>query len=136
MKEKKEIGLEECEPKTKNSFIVSYGNIEKFVIKAISGLSFTRDDDGEIHWDNIFMELHDVITPSTPQSIFETIENETTLPMNMNITILGPMGDKVSEWTLHNPKIVDANFGEFDWDDSEPNTITLEIKYDKAVLEY
>ena len=50
--------------------------------------------------------------------------------------MLGPVGDKVEEWTLKGAWIKDANFGEMSWESNEPNDITLSLRYDYAILQF
>jgi hypothetical protein len=51
--------------------------------------------------------------------------------------MLGPVGDKVEQWTLKWAFISRANFGELDFSNTnEPATIELTLTYDYAILEY
>ena len=50
--------------------------------------------------------------------------------------MLGPVGDKVEEWTLKGAWIQDANFGEMAWETNEPMDITLTLRYDYAILQF
>ena len=50
--------------------------------------------------------------------------------------MLGPVGDKVEEWTLKGAMIQSANFGDMSWDANEPNDITLTLRYDYAILQF
>ena len=50
--------------------------------------------------------------------------------------ILGPVGDKVEQWTLKGAFITQANFGELDWASNDPVSIELTLAYDYAILEF
>jgi hypothetical protein len=50
--------------------------------------------------------------------------------------MLGPVGDKVEEWTLKGTYIENANFGDLDYASSDPAEITLTLKYDYAILQF
>jgi hypothetical protein len=50
--------------------------------------------------------------------------------------MLGPVGDKVEQWTLKGAFINSANFGDVAFDSTEPATIELTLSYDYAVLEF
>jgi hypothetical protein len=50
--------------------------------------------------------------------------------------LLGPVGDKVEQWTLKGAFITSANFGELDWASNDPLSIELTLTYDFAILEY
>ena len=53
------------------------------------------------------------------------------------INVLGPVGDKVEEWTLKGAFIKDADFGEMTWeDDATPALITVTLGIDYAILQY
>ena len=52
------------------------------------------------------------------------------------INVLGPVGDKVEEWTLKGSWIKEATFGDMDWSTNEVIGISLTLKYDYAILQY
>jgi hypothetical protein len=53
------------------------------------------------------------------------------------INVLGPVGDKVEEWTLKGAYIKDADFGEMSWDeDGTAAEINVTLGIDYAVLQY
>ena len=56
---------------------------------------------------------------------------------DVTINVLGPVGDKVEEWSGKGAFITDADFGEMSWDeDGTPATITMTIRCDYWVLQY
>jgi hypothetical protein len=50
--------------------------------------------------------------------------------------MLGPVGDVVEEWILKGAFVQQANFGEASWANEAPMDITLNIRYDYAILNY
>ena len=55
---------------------------------------------------------------------------------DITINVLGPVGDKVEEWTLKGAMIKTANFGALGWETNEPADITLSLRYDYAILQF
>ena len=56
---------------------------------------------------------------------------------DLTINVLGPVGDKVEEWTLKGAFITQADFGEGDWTDSgEPLVIGVTLSVDYCILQY
>jgi hypothetical protein len=56
---------------------------------------------------------------------------------DLDIYMLGPVGDKIENWKIKGAFIVNANFGDLDWSNAtDPADITLELAYDYAILEY
>ena len=55
---------------------------------------------------------------------------------DITFNMLGPVGDKVEEWTLKGAYISQANFGTIDWSVNEPADITLTLQYDYAILQF
>ena len=49
---------------------------------------------------------------------------------------LGPVGDKVEEWTLKGAFIQAANFGDMSFESITPAEITLTLRYDYAILQF
>ena len=56
---------------------------------------------------------------------------------DITINMLGPVGDKVEEWKLQGAFITNASFGDISWEeDGTPLLITLDLRFDKAILQY
>ena len=55
---------------------------------------------------------------------------------DVTFNMLGPVGDKVEEWTLKGAYIGEAAFGEMDWSTQDPMAISLTLKYDYAILQF
>ena len=94
------------------------------------------------------IELYDPIVPSGAQAVMEWIRlgHESVTgrdgysdfyKKDLTINVLGPVGDKVEEWTLKGAFITSADFGELDWTDSgEAMSISLTLAIDYAILQY
>ena len=52
------------------------------------------------------------------------------------INVLGPVGDKVEEWTLKGAWIKEAAFGDLDWATNDAAVISCTLKFDYAILQY
>jgi len=56
---------------------------------------------------------------------------------DVTINVLGPVGDKVEEWTLKGTWITNATFGDLDWANAtDPVDVTLTLRYDYAILQF
>ena len=98
-------------------------------------------------WDTLEVTLYDPIVPSGAQAVMEWIrlhkESVTGrdgysdfYKKDITFNVLGPVGDKVEEWTLKGAMIQSANFGDMAWDSNEPADITLTLRYDYAILQF
>ena len=57
------------------------------------------------------------------------------LKTNTSLDDLNSEGDEVERWTLFNPIIVSANWGQFDYSSEELVELQLTIAYDYATIE-
>ena len=133
--------------------------IESYIIKTASRPTFTseiveldhinvkRKIKGKSTWDDINITLYDPIVPSGAQQVMEWIRSShesltgrdgyaAFYKKDINFFLLGPVGDKVEQWTLKGAFITSANFGELDWASNDPLSIELTLTYDYAILEY
>ena len=148
------------EPKLANRFIMEIDGIESYIIKTVQRPTVTseiveldhinikRKIKGKTNWDDIEITLYDPITPSGAQQVMDWVRlsHESITGRDgyaafykkrIHFFALGPVGDKVEEWTLEGAFITSANFGEMDWSNStDPVSITLTLAYDYAILEY
>jgi len=148
------------EPKVANRFIMYVDGIPSYLIRkcarpsikntdqAIKHMNTTRYIKGRNEWEAIQVELYDPIVPSGAQAVMEWVrlhhESVTgrdgyadMYKKNVTINVLGPVGDKVEEWTLKGAFLTGATFGDLDWgDDGTPLAITLDIRFDHAILQY
>ncbi len=147
------------EPKLGNRFIMEINGIESYIIKTASRPTFTsevveldhinvkRKIKGKSTWDDVNITLYDPIVPSGAQQVMEWIRTShesltgrdgyaAFYKKDITFYLLGPVGDKVEQWTLKGAFITSANFGELDWASNDPVSIELTLAYDYAVLEY
>ena len=154
-----EIMFTPFEPKTKNRFIMYIEGIPAYLIKTVARPSITFEEivldhintkryvKGKGSWDTLEVTLYDPIVPSGAQAVMEWVrlhkESVTGrdgysdfYKKDITFNVLGPVGDKVEEWTLKGAMINTANFGDIDYASSDPAEITLTLKYDYAILQF
>ena len=147
------------EPKVQNRFIMEIDGIPTYLIKAaqrpnyqfgeveLHHINLKRKLKGKIEWQNVTVTLYDAIVPSAAQAVQEWARlshEEVTgrdgyadfYKKDINFYALGPVGDKVEQWTLKGAWIQAANMGDFDWESSDPATVELTLAYDYAILEF
>jgi hypothetical protein len=148
------------EPKMGNRFIMEINGIESYIIKTASRPTFTsevveldhinvkRKLKGKSTWDDVNITLYDPIVPSGAQQVMEWIRQShesltgrdgysAFYKKDITFYLLGPVGDKIEQWTLKGAFITSANFGELDWSNStDPVMIELTLTYDYAILEF
>ena len=133
-----EIMFTPFEPKTKNRFIMYIEGIPAYLIRAVARPQITFEEivldhinvkryvKGKGEWQPLQITLYDPIVPSGAQAVMEWVrlhkESVTGrdgysdfYKKDVTFNVLGPVGDKVEEWTLKGSYISDANFGEMDW---------------------
>ena len=147
------------EPKLANRFIMEINGIQSYMIKTASRPTFTsevveldhinvkRKIKGKSTWDDINITLYDPIVPSGAQQVMEWIRSShesltgrdgyaAFYKKDITFYLLGPVGDKIEQWTLKGAFINSANFGELDWSTNDPLSIELQLSFDYAILEY
>ena len=112
------------EPKTQNRFIMYMDGVPAYLIKSVTRPSLNIDPvtldhinikrkirGGKAEWQDITMTLYDPVVPSASQATMEWIRlsHESVTGRNgyadfykkdLTINLLGPVGDKVEEWTV------------------------------------
>ena len=147
------------EPKTKNRFVMEIDGIPAYLVKtmarpAIQFETITLDHinvkryvKGKATWQPISLTLYDPIVPSGAQSVIEWVRlhHESVTgrdgysdfyKKDITFNVLGPLGDKVEEWTLKGAFPTSAGFGDLDWSSDAPMEIAVGIAYDYAILQY
>ena len=147
------------EPKLSQRFVMEVDGIPSFMIKASNRPKYTsetitldhinvkRKIKGKSNWDDMNITLYDPIVPSGAQQVMEWIRTShesltgrdgyaAFYKKDITFYLLGPVGDKVEQWTLKGAWISSANFGELDWASNDPLSIELTLTYDYAILEY
>ena len=147
------------EPKLKNRFIMQIDGIPAYLVKTMARPQITFEDvelhhmnvvryvKGKGQWQPLTITLYDPIVPSGAQAVMEWVRlsHESVTgrdgysdfyKKDVTFNVLGPVGDKVEEWTLKGAYINDAQFGDLDFADSTAVEITLQLRYDYAILQF
>ena len=147
------------EPKLSNRFIMNIEGIPAFLVKttgrpnitlnevALDHINVKRYVKGKAEWQTLTVTLYDPIVPSGAQAVMEWVRlhHESVTgrdgysdfyKKDITFNVLGPVGDKVEEWTLKGAFITEANFNELDFASSEVADIALTLQYDYAILQF
>jgi hypothetical protein len=129
------------EPKLSNRFIMNIEGIPAFLVKTTGRPNITLNEvelnhinvkryvKGRAEWQQLTVTLYDPIVPSGAQAVMEWVRlhHESVTgrdgysdfyKKDITFNVLGPVGDKVEEWTLK---------GAF---------IQLTLRYDYAILQF
>ena len=154
-----EIFFTPFEPKMANRFIMEIDGIPAYLIKtagrpnlnlgevALDHINVKRYVKGKAEWQPITVTLYDPIVPSGAQAVMEWVRlhHESVTgrdgysdfyKKDVNIKVLGPVGDVVEQWTLKGAWIQSANFNDLDFASSDPAEVTCTLRYDYAILEF
>ena len=154
-----EIFYTAYEPKMANRFIMYIEGIPSYLVKAASRPSIDQGEvildhinverklKGKSRWQDVTVTLYDPVVPSGAQAVMEWVrlhhESVTVrdgysdfYKKDITFNTLGPVGDKVEEWTLKGAFISSATFGDMDWSTEDPVQIELTLKYDYAILQF
>jgi hypothetical protein len=148
------------EPKTQHRFIMYLDGVPSFVIrkvdrpkvtserKALDHINLQRYYKGKTLWQPVTMELYDPIVPSGAQAVMEwlRLSHESVTgrdgymdfyKKDITVNVLGPVGDKVEEWTYKGAFPTDLDFQTLDWTNTgDPLGVTITLSYDYAILQY
>ena len=147
------------EPKLKNRYLFQIDGIPAYLVKGanrptlefeevvLDHMNVKRYVKGKGSWDTLEITLYDPIVPSGAQAVMEWVrlhkESVTGrdgysdfYKKDVTFNVLGPVGDKVEEWTLKGAMIQSANFGDMNFETNEPNEIILTLRYDYAILQF
>ena len=147
------------EPKMKNRYIMEIDGIQSYLIKTANRPSINfetvkldhintyRKLQGKGEWQDLEITLYDPIVPSGAQAVMEWVRlhHESVTGRDgysdfykkeITFNLLGPVGDKVEEWSLKGAYISEANFGDLSWSEEQPVEISVTITYDYAVLQF
>jgi hypothetical protein len=147
------------EPKMKNRFIMEWDGVPGYMVKTanrpsiqfekvtLDHINVKRQLKGKGEWQDIQISLYDPIVPSAAQAVMEWVRlsHESITgrdgyadfyKKDIDLYMLGPVGDKVENWKIKGAYINQAQFGELDFSSNEPAMVTLTLTYDYAILEY
>ena len=154
-----EIFFTAFEPKQPNRFIMYIDGIPAYEIKGVGAVMLSQGSvplnhinvqrfvKGKTTWGTIQFTLFDPITPSGAQAVMEWVRlhHESVTgrdgysdfyKKDLNLSIIGPVGDVVSEWIIKGAFIKEASFGTYDWSTTDPTELTISIGMDYCVLNY
>ena len=154
-----EIFFTPFEPKMKNRFIMEIDGIPAYLVKTMArpSISFEtvtldhinvkRFVKGKATWAPLEVTLYDPIVPSGAQAVMEWVRTSHEsitgrdgyadfYKKDLQVYMLGPVGDKIEQWTLKGAFINNAVFNDLDWSSNDPAEITLTLSYDYAILEF
>jgi hypothetical protein len=147
------------EPKMKNRYVMEIDTIPAYLVKAanrptiqfetitLDHINVKRKLKGKGEWQDITITLYDPIVPSAAQAVMEWVRlsHESITgrdgyadfyKKDIDLYLLGPVGDKIEQWKLKGAFINQANFGDLSFDSNDPVTVELTLSYDYAILEF
>jgi|TARA_B100002019_G_scaffold219171_1_gene191805 hypothetical protein len=147
------------EPKLSNRFIMNIEGIPAFLVKttgrpnitlnevALDHINVKRYVKGKAEWQTLTVTLYDPIVPSGAQAVMEWVRlhHESVTgrdgysdfyKKDITFNVLGPVGDKVEEWTLKGAFIQSATFSDMDYSATNVSDISLVLRYDYAILQF
>lgn len=147
------------EPKQQNRFVMYMDGFPSYIVKGVSGISVSQETvelnhinlkryvKGKTTWGTIDFTLHDPITPSGAQAVMEWVRlhHESVTGRNgysdfykkdLTFNVLGPVGDKVEEWTLKGAYVQSTAKGSLDWSTDSALMLSITVAYDYAILQF
>ena len=147
------------EPKLSNRFIMNIEGIPAFLVKTTGRPNITLNEvelnhinvkryvKGRAEWQQLTVTLYDPIVPSGAQAVMEWVRlhHESVTgrdgysdfyKKDITFNVLGPVGDKVEEWTLKGAFIQSATFSDMDYAATNVSDISLTLRYDYAILQF
>jgi hypothetical protein len=118
---------------------------EEIVLEHINVKRYVK---GKGAWETLEITLYDPIVPSGAQAVMEWVRlhHESVTgrdgysdfyKKDITFNLLGPVGDKVEEWTLKGAMIQSANFNDLDFaNGTDVADISLTLRYDYAILQF
>ena len=157
--EPSDIMFKPFEPKLKNRYNFLIDGIPAYTIKTAARPSITFDEiqldhlntrrwvKGKGYWNEMALTLYDPIVPSAAQAVMEWVRlaHESVTgrdgysdfyKKDVDVQILGPVGDIVEQWKLKGAWIQSAAFNDLDFSASDPIEIEVTLRYDYAILEF
>ncbi len=157
--ESNDIMFRAFEPKMKNRFIMYIEGIPAFMVKTakrpsiqfeevvLDHINVKRKLKGKGTWQNLDLTLYDPVVPSAAQAVMEWVRlsHEAVTgregysdfyKKDITLNMLGPVGDKVEEWTIKGAFILSTEMNDTDWSASEPMMVNITIAYDYAILQF
>ena len=110
-------------------------------------VNIQRKFKGKATWNNITITLYDPVTPVGAAAVHAWVQEHHHNPQtgkegyamdykrDLRFNAIGADGEVLEEWRLAGCWIVSVNYGDFDWSNSDPVEISIELAYDYAILE-
>jgi hypothetical protein len=147
------------EPKVQNRFIMNIDGIPAYLIKAtarpsinvgsitLDHINLKRKLKGKSEWQDLSITLYDPIVPSGAQAVMEWVRlaHESVTGRNgyadmykkdVQIQVLGPVGDVVEKWDIKGAFPNSVNFQSMDWANAEAMTIEVTLSMDYCILQF
>jgi len=147
------------EPMVTNRFIMYIDGIPSYMIKKASApsvdlgeikldhINVYRKIKGKAEWKDIELSLYSPISPSGQQACMEWVRlsHESVTgrdgysdfyKKDINLSILGPIGDIVSEYIIKGSFVKSFSGGSYDWSTSEAIELNLTLGCDYCILNY
>ena len=154
-----EIMFRAFEPKLKMRYSMSLNGLPAFLVKTMARPAITFEEvelhhmnvkryvEGKASWETLEFTLYDPVVPSGAQAIMEWVRlhHESVTgrdgysdfyKKDVDIQVLGPVGDIVETWKLKGAFITAANFNDLDFASSDPIDISVTLRYDYCILEF
>ena len=154
-----EVFFTPFEPKLANRFIMYIEGVPAYLIKGagrpninfnpitLDHINIKRKVKGKGEWQDVSIKLYDPIVPSAAQAVMEWVRlsHESVTgrdgysdfyKKDITFNVLGPVGDKIEEWTLKGAFINATTFGDMDWSTDNFVEISLTLSYDYAILQF
>lgn len=148
------------EPKQANRFIMYIDGIPSFMIKmtdrpklssgvvTLDHINLQRKVKGKTTWQDLTISLYDPVVPSAAQAAMEWIRlsHEAVTgrdgyadfyKKDITLNAVGPVGDKVEEWTIHGAFVTNFDGGSLDYSTADQAVnVNLTLAFDYAVLQF
>jgi len=148
------------EPKRKNRWLIRFPSelgIQEWWLASASRPSISQNEVeipflntstwvlGRFTWEPISVTLRDPIGPSAAQAVMEWVRlgsesitgrqgYSSGYKKDIFIEMLDPTGVVVEKWKLEGSMVTNANFGDLSMDDDSLSEITIDLRFDRAIL--
>lgn len=157
--QEQELFFTAFEPILQNRYLVTIDGMPSYLVRKtdlpkltqpqvkLDHINTQRYVKGKTVWDEIQMEIINPVVPSAAQAIMEwqRLHHESVTgrdgyaefyKKDIILNVLGPVGDKVSEWILKGCQLTKVDFGELKYDGQDPLIITITVQPDFCELNY
>jgi len=147
------------EPKRKNRWVLQIEGIDAYLCKTASRPKVTTEEiempfinsvrylAAKTRFDKINVTLQDAIAPSGSQQVmewirlcFESVSGRSGYAdfykRDIQLKMIDPVGTVIELWDIKGAFITNADFGALAYDDHAAMEITIEIRFDNAVLQF